>query len=128
MNLATARSANRAREVGLRKVVGAQKPQLMKQFLGESFFYAVLAGKILAGGRSPSRIRVILVVAQFIISIGVVKDFHLRSLHYGIVPLVLLVAWDFSARRRHRSAHRLADGELASRQSSAGESGRGAAV
>ncbi|MGH7600956.1 MAG: ABC transporter permease, partial [bacterium] len=43
MNLATARSANRAREVGLRKVVGAQKPQLMKQFLGESFFYAVLA-------------------------------------------------------------------------------------
>jgi putative ABC transport system permease protein len=140
MNLATARSANRAREVGLRKVVGAQKPQLMKQFLGESFFYAVLAlllaltfvelflpafnalvgkqvvmryagnwvvlagllaltlavgfmagsypafflssfrplqvlqGKILAdsGGRSPLRIRAILVVAQFIISISLI--------------------------------------------------------
>ncbi|MCI0692163.1 ABC transporter permease [candidate division KSB1 bacterium] len=140
MNLATARSANRAREVGLRKVVGAQKPQLMKQFLGESFFYAVLAlllaltlvelflpvfntlvgkqvemryagnwvvavgllaltlivgmmagsypafflasfrplqvlqGKILtgSGGRSPLRIRAVLVVAQFIISIGLI--------------------------------------------------------
>jgi putative ABC transport system permease protein len=36
MNLSTARSANRAKEVGLRKVVGAQKRQLMGQFLGES--------------------------------------------------------------------------------------------
>ncbi|MGH7496408.1 MAG: ABC transporter permease [bacterium] len=43
MNLATARSANRAREVGLRKVVGAEKTQLIRQFLGESLFYAGLA-------------------------------------------------------------------------------------
>jgi putative ABC transport system permease protein len=43
MNLSTARSANRAKEVGLRKVVGAQKKQLMGQFLGESFLLAVFA-------------------------------------------------------------------------------------
>ncbi len=43
MNLATARSANRAREVGLRKVVGADRRQLIRQFLGEAVTVAFLA-------------------------------------------------------------------------------------
>ncbi len=43
MNLTTARSANRAREVGLRKVVGAGRPQLIRQFFGESILMAALA-------------------------------------------------------------------------------------
>ncbi|UCE22505.1 MAG: FtsX-like permease family protein, partial [Candidatus Aminicenantes bacterium] len=43
MNLSTARAANRAKEVGLRKVVGAQKLQLIGQFLGESLLVAFLS-------------------------------------------------------------------------------------
>jgi putative ABC transport system permease protein len=43
MNLATARSTRRSKEVGLRKVLGANRPQLMRQFLGESFLTAILA-------------------------------------------------------------------------------------
>jgi ABC-type antimicrobial peptide transport system permease subunit len=43
MNLATARSANRAREVGLRKVVGALRGHLIRRFYGESVVFAVIA-------------------------------------------------------------------------------------
>ena len=43
MNLSTARAVNRAKEVGLRKVVGAQKQQLIGQFLGESLLVAFLS-------------------------------------------------------------------------------------
>ncbi|MCP5104232.1 MAG: FtsX-like permease family protein [bacterium] len=46
MNLTTARSADRAREVGVRKVSGAQKSSLVKQFLCESMLTSVLAMSI----------------------------------------------------------------------------------
>ncbi|MFD3001716.1 ABC transporter permease [Pontibacter toksunensis] len=43
MNLATARSAKRAKEVGMRKVVGANRSQLVLQFLSESIMLTLLA-------------------------------------------------------------------------------------
>lgn len=43
MNLATARSSIRAKEVGLRKVVGAYRSQLIGQFLSESTLLAVIS-------------------------------------------------------------------------------------
>jgi putative ABC transport system permease protein len=42
-NLTTARSANRAKEVGIRKVAGAKKNELVRQFLAESGLMALLA-------------------------------------------------------------------------------------
>lgn len=43
INLTTARSMRRAREIGVRKVVGAGKPALIAQFLGESVFISFIA-------------------------------------------------------------------------------------
>ncbi len=43
INLSTARSTNRAKEVGMRKAVGAHRLQLIRQFLGESVFLSLIA-------------------------------------------------------------------------------------
>jgi len=43
MNLSTARSEKRAREVGVRKVIGAGRASLIHQFLGESFLLCLIA-------------------------------------------------------------------------------------
>jgi ABC-type antimicrobial peptide transport system permease subunit len=46
MNMSTARSEKRAKEVGIRKVAGAQKGSLIGQFLGESILVACIAGAV----------------------------------------------------------------------------------
>lgn len=43
MNLASARSFKRAKEVGMRKIHGALRSQLIRQFLGESIMFSVIA-------------------------------------------------------------------------------------
>ena len=43
MNLSTARSANRAKEVGIRKVMGSFRSHLMRQFLSESILLSVVS-------------------------------------------------------------------------------------
>ena len=57
MNLSTARSTLRSREVGMRKVLGSTKSQLIKQFLAESVlltFIAVLVAIVLVEAFLPS--------------------------------------------------------------------------
>jgi putative ABC transport system permease protein len=43
MNMATARSTNRSKEVGLRKVIGAGKGKLIRQFISESMVLVIIA-------------------------------------------------------------------------------------
>jgi putative ABC transport system permease protein len=43
INLTTARSGNRAREVGLRKIVGAHRADIIRQFFGETSFLTIVA-------------------------------------------------------------------------------------
>lgn len=43
MNLSTARASKRAKEIGVRKVIGARKTDLIKQFLSESFLLAFIS-------------------------------------------------------------------------------------
>lgn len=57
MNLATARSGLRAREVGMRKTVGASRREIVRQFFGESFLLvgaAAIGALILAGLLLPA--------------------------------------------------------------------------
>jgi len=49
MNLSTARSEKRAKEVSMRKIVGAKKKSLILQFLGESIVFAFIAGLLAIG-------------------------------------------------------------------------------
>lgn len=49
INLTTARSTERAKEVGVRKVVGAERAQLVRQFIGESLILSLIAFVVALG-------------------------------------------------------------------------------
>lgn len=57
MNLATAQSVNRAKEVGIRKTLGVHRSQLIRQFLGESILLVLISmvlGLVLAQSALPA--------------------------------------------------------------------------
>ncbi|MFM9837495.1 MAG: ABC transporter permease [Cyclobacteriaceae bacterium] len=80
MNLSTARSAGRAKEVGLRKTLGSVRSQMVGQFLAESVVYATIA-----------------VLIAFILSVLLLPQFNLLSgkelpLFTIFNPIILLSA------------------------------------
>lgn len=82
MNLTTAKSMYRAKEIGLRKVIGARKGQLILQFLGESLIITFLAA-LLAFGLSE------LLLNHF--NLLTFKAFTLGSL-LKLLPQILLIS------------------------------------
>ncbi|HEY0312797.1 MAG TPA: ABC transporter permease [Allosphingosinicella sp.] len=83
-NLATARASQRAREVALRKVLGASRKQLIWQFIGESIIVAVIAMVIALG-----------LVELLIRPFSAFLDADIRLTYFGsegiALPVVLLV-------------------------------------
>jgi len=73
VNLATARSADRAKEVGIRKVIGAARFQLTRQFLGESIVISLLAF-ILAAGLCSGLLPLFNQLAGKIVSTGIIDQ------------------------------------------------------
>ncbi|MBV9900871.1 MAG: ABC transporter permease [Alphaproteobacteria bacterium] len=84
-NLATARASQRAREVALRKVLGATRKQLIAQFVGESMIVATVA-----------MIIALALVELLIRPFAAFLDADLKLSYFGsggiAVPVVLLVA------------------------------------
>jgi putative ABC transport system permease protein len=84
MNLATARSTTRAREVGLRKVVGSKRRQLVIQFLTESILLSIMALIVAVA-------LVYLFLPSYNNMIQLKLQFELID-HSWIIPLLLLFA------------------------------------
>jgi len=81
MNLATARSTNRAREVGLRKVVGSRRGPLVAQFLSESVVLTIISLII-------SVILLIVLLPKFNLLAG--KSFDLAILYSQVVIISVI--------------------------------------
>ena len=80
MNLSTARSAKRAREVGLRKVVGSGRAPIMLQFLSESLLFTIISLVI-------SLILVAVLLPNFNTLAG--RSFDLQVLYSPVVILTI---------------------------------------
>ena len=81
MNLATARSARRAREVGLRKVVGSRRGPLIAQFLSESTVFTLISLIL-------SLIILVVLLPKFNMLAG--KSFDLHIIYSPVVLLTLI--------------------------------------
>ncbi len=87
MNMATARSAKRAREVGIRKVLGAYKSQLISQFLFESVVLTLVALGV-------SMLGVWLILPEFSNAIGKNLSFDFgenKAVFFGIFVITVVV-------------------------------------
>ncbi len=85
INLATARSLNRANEVGVRKVMGAFKSQLVTQFLTESLLLNLVAGAL-----ALLLVRILWVSFSTLTGWNIPIDF-MNSMEFWVVCLLLLV-------------------------------------
>jgi putative ABC transport system permease protein len=95
MNLSTARSEQRAKEVGVRKVMGAGKRKLIGQFIGESVFTSLVA-LILAIGIIYISLPAFNLLVEKHLSVNILNPLHIGVL-LGIALVCGLVAGSYPA-------------------------------
>lgn len=91
VNLSTALAIKRSKEVGIRKVLGGRKGQLMQQFLGETFFITIISVLISLGAAEL----IMTNMEQFVgynLSLNLLKDPLLILILLGITLGVTLLA------------------------------------
>ncbi len=81
MNMATARSSNRAKEIGMRKVLGAFKGQIIQQFISESLLLAIF-------GVCISLLLVLLLLPEFNVIAGKKLSFDLLGNSFAILSIL----------------------------------------
>jgi putative ABC transport system permease protein len=96
MNLSTARSANRAKEVGMRKVLGADRAKLIRQFLGESLILSIVSF-IIAVGLAELALPLINSIAGADLNLVFTKIPLLLLISIGFVLLVGITAGSYPA-------------------------------
>jgi putative ABC transport system permease protein len=96
INLTTARSAERAKEVGIRKVVGALKMQLTRQFIGESIILCAIAF-LLTLGLSILLLPLFNQLSGKTISHGIFNNLPYLGLLLGTALLISLLAGFYPA-------------------------------
>lgn len=91
LNLATARSVRRAREVGLRKVLGARRSQILRQFLGEALLTAGL-GFVLALPLAYALLPLVNGIAGTALTLDLLAHPSLLLLLFGAVTVLGLLS------------------------------------
>ena len=121
MNLATARATMRAREISLRKCVGAHRRQLIVQFLGESVLislvslviaFALVEVLLPAYGSFMGRPLSFRYLADWPVVIGVIGVGMLAGLFSGIYPALVLSGFRPAATLRANNSAQSGSGRL----------------
>jgi len=96
MNLSTARASTRAKEVGVRKVIGAEKKDLIKQFMSESFLLSLI-GVIIALPLILIALPYLNQVTQADIHLSMFSNYKMWLVLSGIITVTGIVAGSYPA-------------------------------
>ena len=96
MNLSTARASKRAKEVGVRKVIGAERRDLVKQFMSESFLLSLI-GVLIALPLLILVLPYLNQVTQADIHLSMFNDYRIWLLLAGIIIITGVVAGSYPA-------------------------------